>query len=67
MENDWTREIAKLTRQRDEILEALTRLLRANEADYEQCPNMDVKTAFETNSQAIQQGRAAIASIEKDK
>lgn len=44
-----------------ELLEALQRLLRADESDFEQCPDMDVKTAFETNSQAIKQAREAIA------
>lgn len=43
-----------------ELLAALQRLLRANEADYEQAPDMDVRTAFETNSQAIRQAKAAI-------
>lgn len=44
-----------------ELLDALQRLLRANEADYELCPKMDVQTAFETNSMAIRQAREAIA------
>ena len=44
-----------------DILAALQRLLRANEADYELCPKMDVATAFETNSMAIKQARDAIA------
>jgi hypothetical protein len=44
-----------------DLLAALQRLLRAIEADYEIAPTMDVATAFETNSQAIEQARAAIA------
>lgn len=44
-----------------ELFSALQRLLRAIEADYELAPTMDVATAFETNSQAIEQARAAIA------
>jgi len=44
-----------------ELLEALVRLLRANESDYELIPDMDVRTAFETNSQAVKQAREAIA------
>lgn len=43
-----------------DLLAALKRLLQANEADYEQCPNMDVRTAFETNSQAIKEAKEAI-------
>lgn len=45
-----------------ELLKALTRLLRALEADIEGCPSMDVLTAFETNSQAIQHAKAAITA-----
>lgn len=57
----------QLLAQRDELRGALQRLLRANQADYEQCPTMDVKTAFETNSQAISQARATLARTEGDK
>lgn len=50
-----------LCRAAPDLLAALQRLLRANEADYEISPAMDVATAYETNSQALLQARAAIA------
>ena len=53
--------IARACNAHDDLVAALVRLLRATEADVEQCPEMDVLTAFETNSQAIQQARAALA------
>lgn len=43
------------------LLEALKRLERAYTADAERCPQLDIKTAYETNSQAHAQARAAIA------
>lgn len=43
------------------LVSALTRLLRAFEADKEQVPSMDVLTSWETNSQAIAQARSALA------
>ena len=45
-----------------DLLAALQRLLRAFEADYEIAPDMDIATSFETNSQAIDQARIAIAN-----
>ena len=42
------------------LVEALERLLWANEADREQCPDMDVRTAYQTNSHAIKAARAAL-------
>ncbi len=44
-----------------DLLDALQRLLRAFESDYEQHPFMKVETSWETNSQAILQAREAIA------
>ncbi len=52
---------ARLIAASPDLLAALERLLRANEADYEHLPDMDVRTAFETNSIAIKQARAAIS------
>jgi hypothetical protein len=58
---DKNANLSAITQAAPDLLAALQRLLRANEADYELAPGMDIATAFETNSQAIEQSRAAIA------
>jgi hypothetical protein len=54
----------RLQAENAELRDALERILRANESDFEQCPGMDVKTAYETNSQAHAEARAALAKGE---
>ena len=44
----------------DDLVAALQRLMRAFEADYEQMPDIDIRTSWQTNSQAIEQARAAL-------
>lgn len=43
-----------------EALAALQRVLRAFEADSERAPQLDVRTCWETNSQAVAQARAVL-------
>ena len=44
-----------------ELLSALERLLNTFRCDAERVPEMDIKTCWETNGNAIQQARTAIA------
>lgn len=54
------RELSAARRDADMRRDALVRLLRAFEADAEIAPGLDIKTCWETNSQAIKQAREAI-------
>lgn len=67
-------EVLDECRRRQRILDAaadcntaLKRLLRAFEADYEMVPTIDVRTSWETNSQAVSVARAALAAYAKAK
>lgn len=53
----------QLERDRAELIEALQRLDRAYQADYELVPTMDLKTSYETNSQAHTQARALLERL----
>lgn len=46
------------------LLSALKKLLGAIDADYATCPDMTVRSSFETNRQAIALAREAIANAE---
>ncbi len=46
------------------LLKALKRIVNAYHADYIQCPKMDIKTAYESNSQANEQAYNAIKQAE---
>lgn len=55
---------ARLIASAPALRDALRRLLRAFESDAERVPDQDVRTAWETNSAAVAQARAALASAE---
>ncbi len=43
--------------------EALQRIVRAFESDAERVPNLDTKTCWETNSQAVAQAKSALGRM----
>ena len=55
-------QLTELRAENERLREALQRLDRAYTVDYDQAPNLDIRTCYETNSQAHAQARTALTS-----